>query len=211
LKLTILRTGKGKHVDEPGWRMILATSLAGVRGAITLAGVLTFPLLAADGKPFPVRELAIFLAAGVIIISLALATVALPPLLRNLRVPPDKARSATEDMARAKAAEAGIRAVQDAQHRMAGDRSDADAYSSAATRVMDLYRRRIDGYSATGDEQRNLRKEQRIERELRLAGIRAERDELFGLARAGEIGDDLMRKLVSELDLKDAQQGISFS
>jgi CPA1 family monovalent cation:H+ antiporter len=209
LKLTILRNrGQGEHMKEPGWRVILATSLAGVRGAITLAGVLTLPLLAADGKPFPARELAIFLAAGVIIISLLGATVGLPPLLRNLQVPPDDARRAAEDIARAKAAEAGIRAVQEAAHRMAGDRPDADVYAGAATRVMDLYRRRIDGYSATGEEQRNLKKAQRIERELRLAGLEAERGELFRLARAGEIGDDLMRRLVSELDLRDAEQAI---
>ena len=37
-------------------------SVAGVRGAITLAGVLTLPLVLNDGTPFPARDLAIFLA-----------------------------------------------------------------------------------------------------------------------------------------------------
>lgn len=36
--------------------------LAGVRGAVTLAGVLTLPVLLADGSPFPARDLAIVLA-----------------------------------------------------------------------------------------------------------------------------------------------------
>ena len=57
-----------------GWRLVLVTSLAGVRGAITLAGILTLPLLMPDGSAFPVRDLAIFLAACVIILSLITAT-----------------------------------------------------------------------------------------------------------------------------------------
>jgi len=50
--------------------VVAATSLAGVRGAITLAGILTLPIVLHDGSPFPARELAIFLAMGIIIVSL---------------------------------------------------------------------------------------------------------------------------------------------
>ena len=58
-------------------RAVLAMSLAGVRGAITLAGVLALPLKLAGGAPFPGRDLAIFLAAGVIVLSLIMASVGL--------------------------------------------------------------------------------------------------------------------------------------
>src|SRR5690606_34320582 len=57
-------------VPQPPLRLIAAMSVAGVRGAITLAGVLTMPLFLGDGTEFPARDLAIFLAAGVIILSL---------------------------------------------------------------------------------------------------------------------------------------------
>src|SRR5699024_9119969 len=60
------RRRAGAQAQSPDWRLVLAMSLAGVRGAITLAGVLTLPLLMPDGTPFPVRGLAIFLAAAVI-------------------------------------------------------------------------------------------------------------------------------------------------
>src|SRR6185437_3050613 len=73
------------------WRLVLATSLAGVRGAITLAGILTLPLLMPDGSPFPARELAVFLAAAVIVLSLMCASVSLPPLLHGLDVPQEPA------------------------------------------------------------------------------------------------------------------------
>lgn len=41
----------------------------------------------------------------------------------------------------------------------------------------------------------------KVERELRLAVLRAERDELFRLARLRELPNDLVRRLLRELDL----------
>lgn len=60
--------------------MLLAT-FAGVRGAITLAGVLSIPLLLPDGTPFPGRYLLVFLATGVILFSLVCGIIILPLLL----------------------------------------------------------------------------------------------------------------------------------
>jgi CPA1 family monovalent cation:H+ antiporter len=57
-----------------------------VRGALTMAGVMTLPLTLADGSPFPGRQLAILLASAVIVVSLLLASVALPRLLRNIQL-----------------------------------------------------------------------------------------------------------------------------
>ena len=71
-------------------RLVMAMSLAGVRGAVTLAGVLTLPVRMADRSPFPGRDLAIFLAAGVIVLSLVLASAALPRVLRGLELPPTR-------------------------------------------------------------------------------------------------------------------------
>ncbi len=205
-KLTVLRRKhRGEQASAPNWRIIAATSLAGVRGAITLAGVLTFPLAMPDGSAFPARDLSIFLAAGVIILSLIGASIGLPKILRGLELPVDDQRAAREDLARARAAEAAIRAVEKAEHSMAEDRPDADLYVEAGTRVMDMYRHRLKGTSKTPEERKIFRKNDEIERNLRLTALRAERDELFRLARAGDIGDDLMRRLVREIDLKDAQ------
>src|SRR3546814_4647016 len=74
-RLTLFRVGQWKQ--SPNWRVVAAMSFAGVRGAITLAGVLTLPLAMGDGSPFPARDLAIFLAMGVIIVSLIVASIGL--------------------------------------------------------------------------------------------------------------------------------------
>lgn len=52
--------------------------LSGVRGAITMAGVLSVPITIKSGDPFPERSLMLFIAAGVIILSMVVAAVMLP-------------------------------------------------------------------------------------------------------------------------------------
>ncbi len=64
----------------PSFKRDLITTLVGVRGTITMVGVLSLPFLTDAGIAFPERSLIIFLAAGVIIFTLVLATIALPLL-----------------------------------------------------------------------------------------------------------------------------------
>lgn len=196
---------RGERVEKPSWRLVVATSLAGVRGAVTLAGVLTLPLTLPDGTAFPARDLAILLAAGVIFVSLIAASIGLPILLQGLEMPPEPSHQAEEDRARTAAAEAAIKAIERAQHDLGKGRSDADLYADASARIMDLYRQRIDRGTKTGDEAVLLRKIDRIERELRLAGLRAEREALYRLARSGRLPDEMARDLVREIDLAEAR------
>jgi len=208
LRFTLFRAAlKGEKPYIPSWRLIAATSLAGVRGTITLAGVLTLPLTMNDGSAFPARDLAVFLAAGVIIVSLLAASVSLPYLLRNLELPPEPSQQEEEDLARVAAAEVAIRAVEQAQHDMGEGRSDADLYSDAGVSIMTLYRQRIDSRSKTGKEAALARKIDEIERKLWLVGLRAERAELYRMARARQLSDVTARKLVRELDLLESRFG----
>ncbi|WP_267394836.1 MULTISPECIES: Na+/H+ antiporter [unclassified Sphingomonas] len=202
-RLTLLRRGEDRRV--PNWRLFAAMSVAGVRGALTLAGVLTLPLALADGTPFPARDLAIFLAAGVIIVSLVAASLVLPLLLKGLTMPPEPSRQAEENEARVAAAEAAIRAIEEAQHAMAEGRNDADLYTAAGNRIMDLYRDRIESRSHEGEAAAEARRQDKIERELRLAGLRAERNAVFALARNRTLGSEIAAKLVRELDFAEVR------
>ena len=204
LRLTILRKrNRGESLQSPNWRLIAAMSFAGVRGAITLAGVLTLPLALDDGSPFPARDLAIFLAAGVIIVSLVLASVALPILLRDLRMPPEPSRQAEEDVTRIATAKAAIAAIEQRQHMLAEESGDADLYTSTAARVMDFYRERIEGLSDGRSD--DLRMQERLFGDFLLAGVAAERRTLAELARRREVGSATVQKLTRELDLAEAR------
>jgi CPA1 family monovalent cation:H+ antiporter len=205
-RFTMYRINRnGGALQYPGWRLIAATSLAGVRGAITLAGILTLPLFMTDGTIFPARDLAIFLAAGVIIMSLVAASIGLPYLLKGLKLPPEASSGRQEDIARIAAARAAIRAIEHKQHELGKGRSDANIYAEAGARLMDLYRERIDGRSKTGDAAELRRHLEDAERRLRIEGYKAERDELFRLARSQRIPHHVVRELVREVDLQEAR------
>ena len=204
LKLTLFRNRDREPPRKVGLRLIGVMSLAGVRGAITLAGILTVPFVLADGSPMPARSLAIFLAAGVIIVSLVLATVALPRLLKNIELPPEPSHEREEDHGRVAAASAALRAVEDAAHAMGKGRPNPDLYSDISSRLMELYRRRIETRTRTEDDDIDAtRLADDVERRLRLAGLNAERDELRRLARAREIDEETAKKLIREIDLQE--------
>ncbi|MBU3077396.1 Na+/H+ antiporter [Sphingomonas quercus] len=207
LRLTMFRTGQGRR--PLNWRIVAAMSFAGVRGAITLAGALTLPLAMADGSPFPARDLAIFLAMGVIITSLAAASIGLPWLLRDLQMPPEASHLIEEDAARVAAARAAIAVIEQVEHEMAEGRDDADLFVAAASRIMDVYRERIDRRQGSPEDAASGRREERIERDLRLAALKAERAEIFRRVRDRQLGSEIAQKLVRELDLLEARYAVS--
>jgi CPA1 family monovalent cation:H+ antiporter len=206
LSLTIFRARlHGGGTRGPDWRLVAATSLAGVRGAITLAAVLTLPIALPDGSPFPARELAIFLAMGVIIVSLIAASIGLPLLLRGLEMPDEPSYQAEEDRARVAAAEAAIAEVERVQHKLAAGRRDADVYIAAAARVTDFYRSRIETRSREGEAGKRVRESEGAERTMRMAAVKAERTAIFKMLRSQQIGSETAGRLVRELDLLEAR------
>ncbi|TWT22530.1 Na+/H+ antiporter [Luteimonas marina] len=196
---------RGEARGNPHWRVVAAASLAGVRGAITLAGVLSLPLLLPNGREFPARDLAIFLATSVILLSLVLASIGLPRLLVGLRLPEDSDDQRQLDLARREGATAAIAAIDRAQHAIPDDSADTDLYAQAAVRVMALYEHRIGERFGTAVEATTLHKADRAERELRLAGLEAERRRVFELARQYAISDEVARRVVREIDLLEAR------
>lgn len=204
LHLTLFRQRRQRQTS-PNWRILAAFSFAGVRGAITFAGVLTLPLAMNDGSPFPARDLAICLAMGVIIMSLITAALFLPPLLKNLELPKDTKHEEDEVAARVDAARAAITEIARLQHSLSKGRDDQDLYVEVASRVMELYRERIRNHSGEGEELALSKRTTRIELELRLAAVRAERSEIFRKLRAKQLGNEIATKLVRELDMLEAR------
>lgn len=206
VRIAFMRSGTGTPPLPAVYRrLVLAMSVAGVRGAITLAGVLTLPLTLANGAAFPGRDLAIALAAGVIVLSLVLATVVLPRALRGLDLPAEPPRHGEENKARSAAAEAAVRAVLLAAETLPQDPHQKLLYTHASVRIAARYRQRQDQYADDDAAFLAPGTMDAIERELRLAGLRAEREELLASASAHGVKDIVLRKLVREVDLQEAR------
>lgn len=197
---------KNTPSTELNYRIISAISVAGVRGSITMAAVLTVPM-AIDS-----RDLVIFLASGVILVTLVLASVTLPWLLKDLKLPSSGERDVKEmeDHARNIAAEAAIQAIQEAEQKMADGSSEPDLYIDTANRIMEIYRSQIKmrSYTAQGDETHisaeTVRKIEAIERKMRLVGLNAERQAIYQQARKRIIKEESYNALIREIDLNEA-------
>lgn len=207
LRMSSLRARRlGAASITASWRLVLAVSLAGVRGAVTLAGVLTLPLAMHDGTPFPTRDLAVLLAAGVIVLSLVVATIGLPRVLRGLEMPAQHPHGEAESRARTAGAAAAILAIEQAQLAMADDHPSLARHADVSRRIVDMYQQRI-GRQA-GAEAAGLRGEDDdIERRLRLLGLRAERSEILRMNHRHGMGHLALRDIVRELDLQETRYG----
>ncbi|TXI07909.1 MAG: Na+/H+ antiporter, partial [Rhizobium sp.] len=166
LGLMVLRKdGDRRPFQTSAWRVVAAASLAGVRGAVTLAGVFALPLTLDNGTPFPARDLAIFLAAGVIVVSLITANLGLPYVLAGAAPLPEPVRQREEDEARIAAARAAIEAIERRLQTIPPEQRPIDIQMEIAARVMELYRQRLENRIKTGTNADLARSMSEIERE----------------------------------------------
>ncbi|KEA54333.1 sodium:proton antiporter [Mangrovibacter sp. MFB070] len=181
-------------------RELSIAAFAGVRGALTLAGVLAIPLFLKDGSLFPARYEMVFISAGVILFSLVVGVVMLPLLLRHITVTDHALISREERIARSATAEVAIVTVQKMAERLAADSKeniDDEVIREVSSRVIGNLRRRAGGRS----DDTSTTQEENLERRLRLTALRSERAELYHLRATKQISNETLLKMVHDLDL----------
>ncbi|MBV9561203.1 MAG: Na+/H+ antiporter [Bradyrhizobium sp.] len=185
---------------SPPWRWVFILSFAGVRGAVSLAAALALPFALDDGSPFPHRDLILFVAFGVIFITLVGLGLSLPIVVRWLGVA-DAARGehvaehGAEIAARREALEAALKSL-DA---ITEQREISDEvvkvlrarHEIRASQLPDSLDPDAHDVSAEGTE---------LTREL----IAAERKFVHVLLRDGKITDESRRRIERDLDLEEA-------
>lgn len=184
---------------------LFIATFSGVRGAITLAGVLSIPLLTdiQNGIPFPGRYQLVFIATGIILISIVVAIVILPFLLKGVQAVDHKALDAEQRIARLAMAEAAIHTIHKMQEHLSHDAEenyDDELLQEASMNATTTLRRRLDNRD---NEERSLALEG-LERRFMLAGLRAERSKLYKLRARKEISNDTMNMILHDLDLLEA-------
>jgi CPA1 family monovalent cation:H+ antiporter len=184
----------------PPWQWPAMVSWAGMRGAISLAAALALPLTVNGRKPFPDRELIIYLTFCVILVTLVLQGGTVPLVARLLGLEDDGKAEHEESKARYKAAQAALARLdelvgedwvrEDTAGRLRG------AYTFRSTRFASRFD--PDGDGALDEQSLAY---QRLRREL----LDAERAKLVELRRQGAIGDEVMNRIQRDLDLEDAR------
>lgn len=196
--------------DEATGRMdskaVAIMVLASPRGAITLAGVMTLPLVL-NGKPLPERDLVILLAMGVIVLSLVIAGIALSFLLSDTSVD-DPTHDQAENAARVWAARAALDEIKRIQRSRRADRGHDADHERATLGLIKLYESIIQSKSRAGSAAEQQQRET-VDRELRLQTIQAERNAIFELLKNQKITSEVANKLILELDLLETHHDVT--
>lgn len=203
LRLVLLRAARrGVARPRAGPRLIAATTLGGVRGAIALAGALSLPLAMPDGTPIAARGIVVCLAAGVIVLSLLMAAIGLPLVLRGLKLPSEDPAELEQRMARQWTAEAAVRCIEALP--VPEEASRAAIHAEVSGRMAAAYRQRLHAQDADEGQHSDASWRRAAEREIGLAALQAERRELVRLRRQLRINDETVRVLMRDIDLAEA-------
>ncbi len=174
---------------------VLVISWAGMRGTVTLAAALSIPLLLPDGSPFPGRDIVIFLAFGVIAITLLVEGTTLEALIARFGLHEDESHSQEERLARITAVEAGLKTLRS----MTSEANSPD-HSAALGQVVAEYEHRLSALTAEGETRKSAHRRRVAGYRYRLAALEAERKAVNDLWLEGRITDEIHRPLQHLLD-----------
>jgi CPA1 family monovalent cation:H+ antiporter len=179
----------------PPWQPPFMIAFTGIRGVVSLAAALALPIVTAQGAPFPHRDMFLFVAFGVIVITLVGQGLTLPRVIRALGLSRGHAEEHTQEVAQERAAREHV-------------------IATGAQRLEQLAAERnlpppvVQHVLSSIDHQRHAPAEavEEIERtvaELQVEIMGEQRRLLHELLRAGKLTDESRRRLERELDLEE--------
>jgi monovalent cation/hydrogen antiporter len=172
---------------------------AGIRGAVTLAAALSLPFTGAGEHPFPARDLLIFLAGSVIVISLVVNGLTLPALIRWLNISGDGIAEREEHEARIAVAQAAIERIRAHTGPLSSPHEQAFALHLIAS-----YERSVEHLLAEEDARADVATELKVENNIRLIALAAAREELARLHRTRAINEEVLRTVEREIDYRES-------
>jgi CPA1 family monovalent cation:H+ antiporter len=168
-----------------------------MRGVVSLAAALALPTLLVDGSPFPHRDLIVCLTFCVILVTLVLQGLTLPPLIRLLGLAGGEGPDCEELEARRIVTQAAMSHLEGAKAR------DNDKSNEVYEDLVNHYSQRLASLKVdvtpgeVTDHERHL--------ELSLEALRVERETAIRLRNEGRINDTVLRRIERELDLNESR------
>lgn len=184
----------------PPWRYTFVVAFTGVRGAVSLAAALALPLTVASGDAFPYRDVMLFIAFGVILITLVGLGLTLPFVVKALGISNVGREEHREEYEAEVAARRSL---------LAATRASIDQMAKARELpddIVDILCARHMARSSQvpggedGDKATMTGESARLVREL----IADERRYIHRLLREGRITDEARRRIERDLDLEEA-------
>jgi CPA1 family monovalent cation:H+ antiporter len=193
-----------QHEDYPPAGGIFVVGWTGMRGVVALAAAISLPVMISNGMPFPQRNMILFLTFCVIFVTLVLQGLTLPAVIRRLGVREQGDAQYEEIEARRIMIEAALRKLGESpdrtKHAMKAVYDDVARHYRLRQGALERAR----GAGRVFSEQHDIA--ERIERDLR----NAERAAAVQLRDEDRISDEVLQKLLRELDLQDARPLASY-
>ena len=184
--------------DPPTGKGIFVLGWTGMRGVVTLAAAIGLPYQLADGRPFEQRDLIVFLAFCVILVTLVGQGLTLPMLIRALGLAGVDTEVAEEKkLARGTALEAAVAWLNEERAK------EEVALWSVFDHMLKISQSRLEALSETGPAESGL---QAAKAQALMRGVaRQQRQALLRLHAEGRVGDEAMRAVERELDLMETR------
>lgn len=183
---------------RPAPTNVFLVSWAGMRGVVSLAAALALPHTLGAGRPFPERDLLIFLTFAVILATLVGQGLTLPLIIRWLGIASDGGDAHEESHVRQAAAEAAVNRIEELAAEWPGHLELIDALRAQyGHRASHVEQHHAEG---AADEAEQELLEHRL---IRAAVIDAEREALLRMRETGALGDEVFRRVERDLDLEE--------
>ncbi|OZD13035.1 Na+/H+ antiporter [Rhodococcus sp. 06-156-3C] len=176
-------------------RARVVSTVAGFRGAVSLAVALAVPVTFSTGEAFPGRDQVIFVAAGVVLLTLVVQGVLLPPVLRWADLPSDTTRDDELELAEHRMVEEAVRALPDVARSLGVDEAVTARLQTEYEEHRALLSFDPDSEDYTGSARRHREMTQ-----LRLAMIAPKQAAILELRDARIIGDTTLVTIQARLD-----------
>lgn len=179
------------------YRARAVSSIAGFRGAVSLAVALSVPTALKDGTPFPGRNDIIFITAGVIVLTMLVQGPILPAVVRWARLP-DEPEEEELRLAELAIASAAVSALDELAHELGTS-------PTVHSRLSDEYRSHLSVTQAlkAGSDPATTMQSRQEEIALRQAVLERKREALLGLRLDGTVDDTVARRLQTRLDVEE--------
>jgi monovalent cation/hydrogen antiporter len=171
-----------------------------MRGVIALAAAISLPQVLNDGSPFHQRNVIIFLAFCVILVTLVLQGLTLPWVVLMLGLADTSSTNLEQEKARRQVLEAALEYLEEQRQ---NDEANLD---SIYEDIVGHYQKELYALTRAGEEEPIGNRPQDQKRYSRLAQqlLSVEREAAIRLRDEGKISDSVLRQLEYELDLSEA-------
>jgi monovalent cation/hydrogen antiporter len=187
-----------QDVAQPSARQLFVVGWTGLRGVVALAAAISLPEKLANGADFPQRNLIIFLTFSVILATLVLQGLTLPPLIRALGLAQKTGRNPEEEDARREMLDQALNKLRTEQQR------DNGKFQDVYDEIEERYRHRLGALQQNENDAENesaahVARYKELLKEL----LRVERHTAVSLRNQGRLNDEVLRRIEHELDLSE--------